>query len=95
MVSGINDSTWWTPDPDRLSDWQDFPDGGSVQGVAGGEFGIVFQDSAIRQMTFAPGSAEIFQFNRISKDRGIYQPLSLAQVQSASFFLGSDGFLQD
>jgi hypothetical protein len=90
--SGINDSTWWTPDPDRLSDWQDFPDGGSVQGVAGGEFGIVFQDSAIRQMTFAPGSAEIFQFNRISKDRGIYQPLSLAQVQSASFFLGSDGF---
>jgi hypothetical protein len=90
--SGINDSTWWTPDATKLSDWQDFPDGGVVHGVSGGEYGVVFQDTAIRQMTFAPGSPEIFQFNRISTDRGVLQPLSIARVQTATFFLASDGF---
>jgi hypothetical protein len=91
--SAINNSASWTPNPSvTLADFQDFPDGGDTHGVAGGEFGLVFQDTAIRQMNFVAGSPEIFQFTRISADRGISQPLSLARVQTASFFLGSDGF---
>ena len=34
---------------------QEFPDGGPVQGVAGGEIGYVVQDRAIRTMQFLPG----------------------------------------
>ncbi len=39
--SGINDETQWTTTSTNQSDYQIIPDGGSVQGVTGGEFGLV------------------------------------------------------
>jgi hypothetical protein len=54
--SGLNATTTWTSGVNS-SDFQDFPDGGVVRGVAGGEFGTVFQDQAIRRMSYIPGSA--------------------------------------
>src|SRR5262245_13598882 len=45
--SGQSDVTNWTPGT-GLSDFNDFPDGGIVRGVAGGEAGVIFQDSVIR-----------------------------------------------
>lgn len=89
--SGLNDVEWWTPGSHNC-DWQDFPDGGAVRSMAGGEFGIVFQDTAIRRMVFAPGSDIIFQFQRISEDRGILMPYSTAKAHSVTFFLSQDGF---
>ena len=53
--SGLNAATTWTAGTSQ-SDYQDLPDGGIVRGVGGGESGIIFQDGAIRRMTYAPGS---------------------------------------
>jgi len=89
--SGINDIEWWTPGSHNC-DYQDFPDGGFVRGMAGGEFGLVFQDTAIRRMVFAPGSDVIFQFQRISEDRGVVMPYSIARAHQTAFFLSQDGF---
>src|SRR5262245_25327857 len=59
---GINDTTMWTPGT-NLCDVQEFPDGGPVQGVAGGEIGYVVQDRTIRLMQFLPGDSQvIFSF---------------------------------
>ena len=71
--SGLNAITTWTPGTNQ-SDYQDFPDGGIVRGVAGGEYGVVFQDASIRRMTYAPGSPVIFQIDRITEEKGIFAP---------------------
>jgi hypothetical protein len=47
--SGLNPVTIWTSGV-NASDFQDLPDGGIVRGVAGGEYGVVFQDSVMRRM---------------------------------------------
>lgn len=89
--SGINDIEEWTPGT-ASSDYQDFPDGGQTVNVSSGEFGLVFQDTAIRRMIFNPVSPSIFDFSRISETRGLFMPHSLVKVHSAAFFYSSDGF---
>jgi hypothetical protein len=74
------------------SDFQDFPDGGIVRGVAGGEFGTVFQDQAIRRMSYIPGSALIFQIERITQDMGLYAPYSIIRAGSTIYFRAGQGF---
>ena len=89
--SGIDDVTNWTPGVGQ-SDFQDFPDGGIVRGAAGSEFSaIVFQDSALRRMTYVGGSL-IFQFERISEKKGLFAPYSLIHGGDRVFFIGNDGF---
>lgn len=88
--SGINDITEWTPGVSQ-SDYNDFPDGGFVQGIAGGEVGLVFQDRAIRRMIYV-GPPLIFQFQRISEDRGVLMRYSIAKSGGLTFFLSNDGF---
>jgi hypothetical protein len=90
--SGLNDVTQWTPGVNS-SDFQDLPDGGIVRGVAGGEYGNIFQDGAIRRMTFAPGSPFVFQIERIAEDRGLYAPYSLIRSGDRIFFLSANGFM--
>ena len=80
-VSGINSS-----------DFQDFPDGGIVRGVAGGEAGIIFQDQAIRRMSYVPGSPIIFQIDRITQDKGLYAPYSIIRAGERIFFYAGQGF---
>lgn len=89
--SGLNATTTWTPGV-NLSDFQDLPDGGRVYGVAGGESGYIFQDSAIRQMVFSAGDPVIFQIQRISEDDGMYAPYSLTKAGDRIFFLSPQGF---
>lgn len=89
--SGLNDVTNWTSGVNS-SDFQDFPDGGTVRGVAGGEFGVIFQDRAMRRMTYAPGSSYIFQIERLTQDKGLYAPSSLVVAGERIFFLASQGF---
>ena len=89
--SGMNDTTNWTSGVGQ-SDFQDFPDGGIVRGVSGSEFSaIVFQDSAIRRMTYVGGTL-IFQFERISEAKGLFAPLSLVHGGDRTFYLANDGF---
>jgi hypothetical protein len=89
--SGINNVAQWTSGLE-LSDFQDLPDGGIVRGVAGGESGHVFQDNAIRRMTFAPGADYVFLIERIAQDRGLMAPYSIVRAGDRIFYLSHEGF---
>ena len=92
--SGLNSftaSNSWTSGVNS-SDFQDFPDGGIVRGVAGGEAGIIFQDQAIRRMSYVPGSPIIFQIDRITQDKGLYAPYSIIRAGERIFFYAGQGF---
>lgn len=89
--SGLNATTTWTSGTNS-SDYQDLPDGGITRGVAGGEYGTIFQDGSIRRMIYAPGSPLIFQIERVSEDMGLYAPYSIVRSGSNVFFLSAFGF---
>lgn len=89
--SALNDTTGWTSGTNS-SDYQDFSDGGVVRGVAGGEFGVVFQDQAIRRMSYIPGSSVIFQIERIAQDLGLDAPYSIVRSGPVVYFHSSKGF---
>jgi hypothetical protein len=90
--SGLDDPTNWISGSNS-SDFQDFPDGGFVRGVAGGDqSGVIFQDQAIRRMAFVPGSPIIFQIDRISQGVGLYAPYSIVRAGEKIFYYSTQGF---
>jgi len=89
--SGLNATTTWTPGANS-ADFQDLPDGGAVRGVAGGEFGHIFQDSTIRRMIYVPGSPVIFQIERVAEDKGLLAPYALIRAGERVFFPSAQGF---
>lgn len=90
--SGINDPTTWAPSQTTLSDYQDLPDTGNVQGIASGEeFGVIFTDKAIWRADFI-GTPLVFSFNKVAENIGCFAPRSIASVGSDVFFLSQDGF---
>lgn len=89
--SGINDPTTWSSSGVTQSDFQDIPDGGQIQGVTGGEFGLVLLERSIVRMSYV-GSPLVFQFDNISRNLGCYEPNSVVQWQGVTYFLGDDGF---
>lgn len=89
--SAINDSTGWTVGT-NLCDEQEFPDGGRVTGIAGGEFGWVVQEKAIRRMIFQPGSDYAFRYELAERERGCAAGYGLVAVANTIFFLSDDGF---
>lgn len=90
-LNSFNASASWTSGTNS-SDYQDFPDGGIVRGVAGGEYGVIFQDQAIRRMSYVPGAPYIFQIDRISQDKGLYAPYSIIRAGERVFFYSTQGF---
>lgn len=92
-LNSYNASDSWTSGVNS-SDYQDFPDGGIVRGVAGGEYGLIFQDAAIRRMTYAPGSPIVFDIDRLSDDMGLFAPYSLIRAGASTFFRATQGFYQ-
>lgn len=91
--SDINDETDWTPGATSQSDTQDIADGGNIQGVVGGEFGLILAERSISRMTYA-GAPLYFQFDTISRGLGCLEPNSIAQYGAVTFFLSDDGFYQ-
>jgi len=89
--SGLNATTTWTSGVNS-SDSQDLPDGGIVRGVAGGENGVIFQDQAIRRMTYVPGSPIVFQIDRIAQDKGLFAPYSIIRAGEVIYFHAAQGF---
>src|SRR5262249_8107114 len=89
--SGLNATTTWTSGVNS-SDFQDLPDGGIVRGVAGGEYGVIFQETAMRRMIYAPGSPVVFNIERIAEDKGLMAPYSLIRAGDRIFFLAPQGF---
>jgi hypothetical protein len=89
--SARSDITGWVAATNE-SDFQDFKDGGLVRGVAGGEFGIVFQDNVVRRLTYSPGTGLIFEIDRISEDMGLFAPYSMVRARDQIFCLSQHGF---
>ena len=89
--SDINDETDWTSGPASQSDYQDIADGGDIQGVTGGEFGLILLERAIVRMSYV-GSPLFFQFDTISRSLGCYEPRSIVQYGATTYFLADDGF---
>jgi hypothetical protein len=88
--SGLNDINSWQPGIDQ-SDIQPFPDGGRITGLVGGQYAVIFQETAIRRGTYV-GPDLIFQFDAISTERGCAAAGSIASYQQLVFFLAADGF---
>jgi hypothetical protein len=63
-----------------------------VRGLAGGEFGLIGQESALRRMTFVPGAKPAFQIERIASDLGLLGPYSMVEASDKVFFYSSKGF---
>ncbi|MEK1929848.1 MAG: hypothetical protein AAAC47_08665 [Pararhizobium sp.] len=74
------------------SDDQDLPDNGAVTGVAGGQYGVVFQQHGINLLTYTGDPAIVFQRDLVADDRGCMAPGSLASIERTSFFWDADGF---
>ena len=91
--SGLNDCEFWTPGTNN-SDYQDFPDGGVVQGSTEATNPIIFLESAIQRGTFVPGSVEIFTFQKIHDKRGAKSPYSIATRGAYAFYADEGGFFQ-
>lgn len=90
--SGINNSASWTVSATTQADYQDLQgDGGWIQKIVGGEYGLVFQERAIWRMIYV-GSPEIFQFDLIEKKRGAFAPQSVVSWGAMAFYLSDDGF---
>lgn len=91
--SGLNEIDNWTAGS-NFSDFQDLADGGINRGVAGGEYGLILQEGAIRRMVYAPGSELVFQIDRVAEGRGLNAPYSLIAAGEKVFFLTAQGFVQ-
>jgi hypothetical protein len=89
--SAIEDATGWTVGT-NLCDEQTFPDGGRVTGIAGGEFGYVAQERAIRRMIFQPGNDTAFRFERVESEHGCAAGYGLVSTANSIFFPSNDGF---
>jgi hypothetical protein len=89
-LNNFNASTSWD-NVTLQANSQNFPDGGVVRGVAGGEFGVIFQDQAIRSMSYV-GGAVIFQIERITQDMGLFAPYSIVRAGSTIYFYAGQGF---
>ena len=76
-----------------FSDFQDLPDGGTVLGISGGDsYGVVFQEDCIRTLTYAPGSPETFQINRLAAQDTLFAEYSVINAGTRTFFCSAQGF---
>lgn len=74
------------------SDYNDLEQSdGRVTAIAGGEYGIVFQERAINRMSYI-GAPLIYQFDRVDRNRGCICPNAVAQVGRRAFFIAHEGF---
>jgi hypothetical protein len=90
--SAINNPASWTVDAATLADFQDLmPEGGPIQKILGGDYGVVLQQRSVWRMLFV-GSPLIFQFDRIHNAIGAYVSQAAVRYQNLSFFLAEDGF---
>lgn len=89
--SGLNNAEVWGSDPATQTDFQDLPDGGDVTGLVGGEYGLIFQETAVRRATYE-GPDVIFRLDKIANDLGCSIPNSVAGLLNRAFFLHKSGF---
>lgn len=91
--SALNNCEEWNPGVNN-SDYQDFPDGGTVQSSTETTNPTIFLEQAIYRATFVPGSVVIFTFQKIHEKRGAKSPYSVASRGSYTFYVDEGGFFQ-
>ena len=89
--SDINDETNWISGVASQSDYQIISDGGNINNITGGEFGLILLDRSIVRMTYI-GSPFFFQFDTIARGIGCIEGNSVTQYANITYFLGDDGF---
>lgn len=88
--SAIYDFTSWTIGTNQC-DSQQMPDGGNIQRITGGEFGLIWQSRAITRMTYV-GPPLIFRFDKISHNMGLLAPGAVALAGGNYYFWSDRGF---
>lgn len=90
--SAIGDETSWTVSAATQADYQDIQgNGGFIQRVVGGEYGVIFQERSVWRMTYV-GSPGIFQFDEVLPGYGTPARNSVVQQGDEVFYLAQDGF---
>jgi hypothetical protein len=89
--SGENNPATWASSATTLADFQDLPDGGDITGFVGGQFGLVFQETAVTRMTFE-GSPTVFRFDKIGEDIGATIAGCVVGYGGIAFFCHRSGF---
>lgn len=90
--AGIGTITSWTVSATTQADFQDLRnDGGQIQRVIGGEFGLIFQQTCITRMTYI-GSPLVFQFDLVESARGALTSGSVVKIGDRVAYLSDDGF---
>lgn len=91
--SGFENIEQWSPGINQ-SDFQDLQgNGGEVQRIFGGEYGVVFQERSIWRVQYV-GAPLVFQFDEIERGRGTPVPRSCVQFGRSIYYLGRDGFYE-
>jgi hypothetical protein len=76
-----------------LSDFQDMSDGGAVRTVTGSDaFGVIFQDATVRSMTYAPGSATVFNIVRLARDETLLTKYSVINIGTTIYYQSAQGY---
>jgi hypothetical protein len=90
--SDLDGITTWTAGVGQ-SDYQDLPDGGNCHGISGGDaFGLIFQDSSIRSLIYAPGSGVVFDIVRVSTQDSLFGAYSIINAGANTFYCSAQGF---
>lgn len=89
--SALGDYTDYTISATTQSDFQDTPNGGAIQAVFGGEYGVIFFERSIYRLSYV-GSPLVFQFDEIASEKGLYTPGAAAQDGETIYYLDNDGF---
>jgi len=91
--SGLNNIECWTPQKESC-DYQDFPEGGTVQGSSQDSNPIIFLENAIYYGQFLPGSDIIFSFKKIYGGQGAKFSGSIVGRGQNIFYVDNKGFFQ-
>jgi hypothetical protein len=89
--SGFEDREQWTAGTNQ-SGSKPMLSGGPITGLAGGEYGLVFQRSQITRASYA-GVPTVWQWDVISENIGCSAAGSIAQAGRLVFFLSDRGFM--
>jgi hypothetical protein len=89
--SGAFNGQSWTPGQGQ-SDYHTMPTGGRLNGMFGGEYGIILQRNRIVRMDYVGGNL-IMDPNEVSSNVGCVTPHSVAQWGNLGFFLSDLGFM--
>lgn len=90
--SGFGNPEAWTIGTNQCGS-QTLPDGGEITGLAGGEFGLLFQRGNVYRYDYIGGDT-VWQRTRISTEIGCIVPDSIAQAGSITYFLSERGFMR-